>query len=415
MSAEQSILILTSNTGGGHRSAAQALENSFLNVSPGNILVKMSQVLEESTLASRKMADFYNFLLRDHQNLMQYYYWAIEQLKPNESSLIFRSAMGYGRQLFDRICPQALVSVHPMTQHFFAYILKKLNLLGKIPFVTVVTDPCSGFWRGWACPDVDHYYVASDEAKDQLIEFGIGSHKISIMGMPVHSRFFPVEDALKRQYRQSLGLDADTFTIFVNAGWAGGGNIPRIFQALSQQYAGVDNIQVIFLAGSNEKLLQEAHEMAHVAPFPVKVIGFSSEIERLMNASDVMVSKLGGLTTFEALACGLPIIGDAVTTPMPQELQTANFVERKGTGLLIRKPDEIATVIHQLKNEPDTIETMRRQAKLHARLGASDRIAKDVVGFLDHSPHSSIVLPNIRHAGHPASFDFAHERAANFG
>lgn len=389
MTAQQQILILTSNTGGGHRSAAQALENSFTTLNPDQILVKMTQVLEESTILSRKAADFYNFLLRDHQNLMKYYYWFIESLRPNESSLLFQTAMGYGRQLFDRICPQALISVHPMTQHFFAYILKRLNLLGKIPFVTVVTDPCSGFWRGWACPDVDRYYVASDEAKEQLMAYGIGSHKIAVVGMPVHSRFYPVERYQKEAYRLDLGLSPDKFTVFVNAGWAGGGNIPKIFQSLT---ASKEDIQVIYLSGRNQKALQDAHEMAQVAEFPVKILGFTPSIETLMNASDVMLTKLGGLTTFEALSCGLPIIGDAVTEPMPQERQTANFVERKGTGILIRRPDDILPLIHDLKHDSSRLELMRYSAKHNVRFGASDRIAQDVLRILTANDASAVEL-----------------------
>ena len=74
--------------------------------------------------------------------------------------------------------------------------------------------------------------------------------------------------------------------------------------------------------GQERRAATEAESIAADAKFPVKVIGYSEEIEKLMQSANVMVSKLGGLTTFEALACRLPIIADATTPPMPQEAGT---------------------------------------------------------------------------------------------
>lgn len=383
--ASQNILILTSNTGGGHRSAANALENSLTTLSPGKILVKITQVLEEAHYFSRKAADFYNFLLRDHQDLVKYYFWAINKLRPNESRLMFKSAMGYGMRLFEKVVPNVIVSVHPMTQHFFAYILRRLHLQDRIPLLTVVTDPYHGFWKGWACEDVSQYYVASDHARQQLIDFGVGSHKIQVMGMPVHSKFQPVTSDEKRYFKHQLGLDEDKFTVFVNSGWIGGGNIPQIYEALVREgsMAGLD-IQTVFLAGRNEPLLQKAHELAHSAHFPVKVVGYSSEIDHLMKASDVMISKLGGLTTFEALSCRLPIIADAVTPPMPQEVQTAAFLEYTNAGVMLRQPEQIVSVVKSLIDSPSRYHALCDAAAKHGKPGASDLIARDVLRYLEH-------------------------------
>jgi UDP-N-acetylglucosamine:LPS N-acetylglucosamine transferase len=382
--ASQNVLILTSKTGGGHLSAATALENSLTRVSPGKILVKMTQVLEECSFFSRKAADLYNFLLRDHQDLMKYYFWAINKLRPNESKLVFKSAMGYGIRLFEKVVPNVIVSVHPMTQHFFAYILKRLHLQDKIPLLTVVTDPYHGFWQGWACNDVSQYYVASNNAKQQLIDYGIGSHKIKVMGMPVHSKFQPVTLEEKVLFRRELGLQDDRFTVFVNAGWIGGGNIPQIYEDLVRQGSLSElDIQLVFLAGRNDVLLQKAHEVAQAAHFPVKVMGYTSEIDRIMKASDVMVSKLGGLTTFEALSCCLPIIADTVTPPMPQEMQTAAFLESTGAGLMLKQSEQVVSVVKSLLNSPSHYHALREAAGVHGRPGASDQIARDVLRYLD--------------------------------
>jgi len=69
-------------------------------------------------------------------------------------------------------------------------VLKELGLAERIPLVTVVTDPYYGFWKGWACDDVTLYLVASDEARRQLIDYGIAPERIKISGMPVSSKVF---------------------------------------------------------------------------------------------------------------------------------------------------------------------------------------------------------------------------------
>ncbi len=376
MTASQNILILTSDTGGGHRSAATALEHSFNAVNPGQVVVNITQVLEEAHVLTRRFAALYNYLLRHHQGAMKYYYWYIEKFRLNESPFIFRGALRYGRRLFEKFCPTAIVSVHPMTHHFYAYMLKKLGLLGKIPLFAVVTDPVRGFWRSWACHDVDRYFVASEEAKQQLSEYGIEPERIHILGMPVHRRFHPVTETEQRQIRESMGLDPDKFTVCFNAGWIGGGNIPKIMEQLLP--AALD-IQVLFLTGHNSQLLEQAEKWTEIARFPFYPMGYTDQMPKIMNASDVMVTKMGGLTTFEALASQLPIIADVVTPPMPQEMATADFIEREGAGILLCNPGDIISVVQSLMNDENRRVAIREASLRCGMPGASDRIAEAIL------------------------------------
>jgi len=207
------------------------------------------------------------------------------------------------------------------------------------------------------------------------------------MGMPVHSKFIPTTLDEKRVLKSQLGLDPDKFTVFVNSGWIGGGNIPQIYEALVRDgsAAGLD-IQTIVVAGRNELLLHKAQVLASDAHFPVKVFGYTSDMDLLMKASDVMLSKLGGLTTFEALSCRLPIIADTVTPPMPQEMQTAAFLENTGSGLMLKRPGQIVSVVKSLIDDPAQYKALQEAAGLHGRPGASDQIARDVLRYLEQSP-----------------------------
>src|SRR5215213_1800107 len=351
------ILIISSDTGGGHRSAAMAIVDGVQKFWEGeSAAVRVMKAVEDSHHVTDKLVNLYNWVLRNKQGWMKYLYWAINRFRPETREFFFKRCFGYARDSFEKWCPHIVVSVHPLTQHFFARVLKELNLAEQVPLVTVVTDPCYGFWKGWACNDVSLYLVANDEARRQLIDYGIAAEKIKISGMPVHPKFHEVDEKVAQKARTAFGLNPDKFTVFVNAGWIGGGNIPQIFRELVR---GELDVQAIFLAGKNEELRLEAEEIAKTAKFPVKVIGYSDEIEKIMQAANVMVSKLGGLTTFEALACRLPIIADATTPPMPQEAGTVNLIADRGAGILLEKPADIVLTVRNLVNNSEKYAAMR--------------------------------------------------------
>lgn len=340
------ILIISSDTGGGHRSAAAAIVAGVQKFFDGeSYAVRVVRAVEESHHLAEKLVRLYNWLLCNRQHWMKYYYWFINRIRPDTREFFYERCVGYVKDLFERWCPHIVVSVHPLTQHIFGRVLKELGLADRVPLVSVVTDPCYGFWKGWACDAVTLYLVASDEARRQLIDYGVAPERIKISGMPVHPKFaYPGEEAAQAA-RRALGLDAEKFTVFVNAGWVGGGNIPQIFRELAR---GELDVQAIFLAGKNEDLRAAAETIALDAPFPIKVIGYSDEIEKLMSAANVMISKLGGLTTFEALACRVPIIGDMITEPMPQEAGTANLIAQRGAGVMLKRSSDVVPVVRRM-------------------------------------------------------------------
>ena len=184
------ILIISSDTGGGHRSAAIAIVagvQKFLK--KDSYAIRVVRAIEESHEISARLVRFYNWVLCHKQHWMKYLYWAVNRFRPETRDFFYRRAFGYVRDLFERWCPHVVVSVHPLTQHAIGRVLKELNLAEKIPLVTVVTDPCYGFWRGWACDDVQLYLVASEEARQQLIDYGIAPERIKVSGIPVHPKF----------------------------------------------------------------------------------------------------------------------------------------------------------------------------------------------------------------------------------
>jgi len=374
------ILIISSDTGGGHRSAAAAIVAGIESFVKGeSYAIRVVRAVEESAAIAARLVRLYNWLLRNKQHWMKYYFWAINRFRPETREFFHSRSIGYVRELFERWCPHIVVSVHPLTQHIFARVLRELNLADRIPLVTVVTDPYYGFWKGWACDDVSLYLVASGEARQQLIDYGIAPERIKVSGMPVHPKFdFPGEQAAQAA-RTALGLDAEKFTVFLNAGWEGGGNVPEIFRELVR---GELDVQAIFLAGKNEALKTEAETVAAEARFPVKVIGYSDEVEQLLRAANVMISKLGGLSTFEALNCRVPIIADVTTRPMPQEAGTVNLIVKGGAAVLLRRASDIVPVVHRMIDDSKHYAALRAATITIAIPNATRRIVEEITSLI---------------------------------
>src|SRR5882762_6440614 len=385
------ILIISSDTGGGHRSAAAAIVAGIQNlVESDSYAIRTVRAIEEAHHITARLVAMYNWVLRNKQHWMKYLYWAINRFRPDAHPFFYKRTVNYVAGLFQRWCPHIVVSVHPLTQHMFARVLKELGLADRIPLVTVVTDPYYGFWKGWACDDVSLYLVASEEARRQLIDYGISPERIKISGMPVHPKFSFPGDGAARIARTALGLDPEKFTVFLNAGWEGGGNIPHIFSELIR---GELDVQAIFLAGKNEDLKNEAEAMAADAKFPIKVIGYSDEVEQLMRAANVMISKLGGLTTFEALSCRLPIIADVITKPMPQEAGTVNLIGKSGAAVMLRRASDIVPVVHRMIEDSKHYAALRAATITVAIPNATKRIVEEITALIPVPSNTEENLP----------------------
>ena len=374
------ILIISSDTGGGHRSAAAAIVAGIQSFVEGeSYAIRVVRAVEESHHITAKLVALYNWLLRNKQHWMKYFYWAMNRVRPETREFFHSRCIGFVRELFERWCPHIVVSVHPLTQHIFARVLKEMGLAERIPLVTVVTDPYYGFWKGWACDDVTLYLVASEEARRQLMDYGIAPGRIKVSGMPIHPKFSFPGDQAARVARTALGLDPEKFTVFFNAGWEGGGNIPLIFRELVR---GELDVQAIFLAGKNEALKTEVETLAAEAKFPIKVIGYSDEVEKLLGAANVMISKLGGLSTFEALSCRVPIIADGTTQPMPQEAGTVNLIVKSGAAVLLQHTSDVVPVVRRMIEDSKHYAAMRAATITVAIPNATRRIVEEITSLI---------------------------------
>ena len=322
------ILIISSDTGGGHRSAAQALAVGVQRFWTGkSAAVRIMKAVEESHHITEKLVNVYNWLLQNKPALDEVSLsGSINRIRPETREFFHKRCIGYVKDQFEKWCPHVVVTVHPLTQHIFGRILRELNLQHQIPLVTVVTDPCYGFWKGWACDDVSLYLVANEDARRSADRLWCRTREDQDLRPAASSEIL-------RGYRDGRSgctprLSASTRTSSPFSSTPAGSAAETFRRYSKSSSAASSTFRLYFSPARMKSSGSEAEELAKTAKFPVKVIGYSDEIEKLMQSANVMISKLGGLTTFEAFACRLPIIADATTKPMPQEAGTVNLISQ---------------------------------------------------------------------------------------
>jgi len=296
---EHRILICYADTGGGHKSAAIAvrtaieeLSNSAQeNESGKKVTIFVETVVQETNAVNAFFVGLYNYLLRYHQDWMKYYTGFIETFKPNETYLGYLMCRSYLQTVYDRIQPSVVVSVHPMVNHYMDRARRDAGLIDTTKLVVVLTDPNSNLWSGWACKGADLLIAPNDLACDQLIKMGIGADQIQTIGMPIEPVFVHAPLVSREKVLGDLGLDANKPTILISGGWAGGGALNDIYQALLKVKK---ETQVIILCGNNKTLKRRMEAHTAGSKLPTVVLGYTECLSDLFGAGDLLVTKAGG-------------------------------------------------------------------------------------------------------------------------
>jgi processive 1,2-diacylglycerol beta-glucosyltransferase len=242
---------------------------------------------------------------------------------------------------------------------------------------TVVTDfEVHGMWL--ASPS-DHYFVATGEAEAHLEALGIAPSAITVSGIPTHPVF--VEEKDRDAMRRKHGWREDLPAILVSAGGFGAGNAERMVESLMDAKLPA---QVIAVCGKSAGLKSSIEKIAarrKGRDLPVlRTVGFTTDMDELMAAADLMIGKPGGLTTSESLIKGL---GWVVVNPIPgQEEKNAIYLLEQGVGVWSDNLHTLGYKVRSLLEQPGRLAAMRKNALRAARPDAGAVIAGYVIGEL---------------------------------
>jgi len=234
-----------------------------------------------------------------------------------------------------------------------------------MPVVAVITDYVSHSL--WVHNNINAYIVPNDQVKNEMIMRGIPAELIYPCGIPIDKRFARKKnrDSLLRE----LGLE-DRFTVLIMGGSLGLGKLYSVFDALLNNSR---DIQIIAITGYNEKLKKQLENISSVSDKKIRIFSYTDKISDLMDISDLIITKPGGMTSAEALAKGLPML---ITSVIPgQEERNARFLVNNGAAVKISDHSSINSVIDNIIANPSCIESMRKRAYKLAKPNSAEDIA----------------------------------------
>jgi processive 1,2-diacylglycerol beta-glucosyltransferase len=229
----------------------------------------------------------------------------------------------------------------------------------------------------WLSRMFQRYFVALDETKAHLEALGLPAERITVSGIPIDPIFAAPVDRAKM--RASYGLQPEKTTLLLSAGALGVGPTELIVERLKHLE---HDVQIIVTCGRSEEAKARVTEAVGAERSRFCILGYSDRMHELMHISDLFIGKPGGLTTSEALACGLPM---AVFSPIPgQEERNADHLLEEGAGIRCNELTTLPFKIDRLLADPARLSAMRRAAKEMGRPHAAQTVVQTLLD--DHLP-----------------------------
>lgn len=385
------VLFLSASTGGGHAKAAEAVMESMKQRYPDftgqvvDTLKHISPILDKLVIGTylktvkntpRIYGKFYNLSESDEN---------ITDITKTFNKLISSRLLSF----INEYAPSVIVCTHTFPLQMLSSLKQKGVV--SIPVIGVVTDFVNHLF--WKLDGVDAFIVAHDYIKNDMIKMGISAEKIYTYGIPVSQKFLEKKDRL--QLAGDLGVK-NKLTLLLMGGSLGFGEFKSVFTSLLKCSR---DMQIIAVTGHNRKLENELKALSEASPKDTKILGYTDRISDLMDVSDFVITKPGGVTISEALVKKLPIL---IMSPIPgQEERNARFLTNSGAVARIFRNEDLDSLFCQVLDNPLRLKHMCEMAEFLAKPNASNKIA-DLIENI--SCHRNILLAKTGFPSLPLSF-----------
>ncbi len=364
------VLILSASAGTGHVRAGQALEKAFQADD------RCGEVLHEDALkyTNKLFRDFYSKLymqlVREAPTVLGWVYnatdepWKGDAVRLQLDRLNLQPLVKFIRE-FD---PQISVCTHFLPAGLIAHLIDRGDL--DTHHSIVVTDfDCHAMWLSRI---FHRYFVALDETKQHLEALGLPSERVSVTGIPIDPIFSVPVDV--PSVRVSHQLKADKPTLLLSAGALGVGPTEIAVRRLMELH---HDTQTIVICGKSEELRERVTGIVGARNPRFRVLGYTDRMHELMQISDLFIGKPGGLTTSEALACGLPM---CVISPIPgQEERNSDHLLEEGCAIRANELTTLAWKIDRLLDDAPRLARMRERAQALGRPHAARTVVQTLI------------------------------------
>jgi 1,2-diacylglycerol 3-beta-galactosyltransferase len=362
------ILFLFSDTGGGHRSAAEAIIEALGFEFDGRITSAKVDIFKDyAPRPLNRMPDIYPHIVRVPRAWGLGYHLSDGHRR---ARLITASAWPYMRRKIRALVSQnpcdLIVSVHPLANAPALHAIRTFREK-RLPFVTVVTDLVTTHAL-WYHRRADLCLVPTQMAYQRALECGLQPDQVQVTGLPVADRFCkPAGDP--QEVRLRLGWPVERPVILLVGGGEGMGPLEKTARVISA--AGLPATLVI-VAGRNKELKAKLESLRW--PVHTFIYGFVQDMPDFMQAADILVTKAGPGTICEAFNAGLPMV---LSSRLPgQEDGNVAYVTSRGAGIWAPRAEHILSALQDWIENPEKRQRAAAACQRLARPEAARRIAR---------------------------------------
>ncbi|MDX2161332.1 MAG: glycosyltransferase [bacterium] len=363
MPQKKRILIVMSDTGGGHRAAAEAIRAALLEKHPDEAEIVLVDGFRAAGFPYKYAPELYPWWINNTRTSWEIGYKLLDT--PVRARLatqgIYFTAQNGLKKMFRANPADMIVCVHSvLTQVSLQALMRYEN---RPPFVVVVTDLASTH-HFWYDRRAERTLVPSQDAYEIALEAGMKPEKVRITGLPVHPQFARSLDD-RTAIRRELGWNLDLPTFLLVGGGDGMGPLYKTARAINEKGL---KCQVVIVAGRNKALKEKLEAVQWNQP--THIYGYVTTMPRLMAAANVLITKAGPATISEAFIAHLPmILYDAIPG---QETGNVELVVKNKAGIYAPGPSLVAdTAESWLKEGPDGL---KRRAEAAARLAKPNAV-----------------------------------------
>lgn len=365
------VLILTGKFGMGHWSAAQSLRQQILSGYP-------DAVVEVVDFPSYAMPNFscimykgFNLLVSHGRHIFNMYYRFTDKGHPDAHPMFEGVFLERLTELLCQQRPDVVIATHPLCAQLVSQLKEKAACIVSegaegegmldLPLITCVTDVSSH--PEWINRNTDCYLVPSGEIRRSLAEKGVDPALVCVTGIPVREEF---------RHLSHCDVDKERELLIMGGGL---GLLPG-GTAFYDELNRIPHTHTTIITGSNRRLYERLHGKWE----NIQVEGYVGHVWDYMAKADLIVSKPGGITLFEAIFARVPILSWPPT--LQNERSNARWMVEKGIGWIADQENcaqEIQEILMDQKRLSDAayrMECLRRQL----REGTLDHMMKAMIG-----------------------------------
>ena len=377
------LLILHASVGTGHRRAANALAEAFARKQEGE--VRVEDTLDYGNpLFRQAYTRSYLDLSERAPALWRLFYQGTNasdqegtEIANRLRTLVERLGVTRLDRLVRQFAPAAIICTHFLPVE----LLLRLKRRGRLPqpIYCVVTDFVPHTF--WVAPEIDGYFVASDITREQLIARGVPPSIIYVRGIPVDPAIAEPKPAGEMRARHGFPKDGPLVSLF-----GGGIDVERVQRMVAGVLTSGAPGTLAVVAGRNEALAAALDDLDDGPEMRLHKFGFITYVDDLVAASDLVITKAGGLIVSESLARGTPLL---LIDPIPgQEEWNADYAVSVGAGIQLRMVESVPSAVRHLLDQPERLALLRAAAQQAGRPRSSLDIAEHVLHELRAGVHA---------------------------